>query len=156
SQQAPLENRRREVGALVIGGDHPGLAIARSLGRRNIPVYVIDDQHAISTYSRYAKKVVRVKDLLDPRKTVDSVLEVGARFNLRDWVLFPTRDETVMAFALGRDRLEPFFRVTTPPWETTAQAWDKANTYKLAELLGIPAPRTWTVQSASDLPSLYP
>jgi predicted ATP-grasp superfamily ATP-dependent carboligase len=99
--------------------------------------------------------VVRAKNLRDPHKTVESVLEAGQRFNLRDWVLFPTRDETVMAFALYRDRLADFFRVTTPPWNTTRQAWDKANTYKLAEQLGIPAPRTWVVESARELPSLY-
>jgi D-aspartate ligase len=45
--------------------------------------------------------------------------------------------------------------VTTPPWETTHLAWDKANTYRLAEELAIPAPRTWTVQGASELGSLY-
>ena len=89
------------VGALVIGGDHPGLAIARSLGRRKIPVYVLDDQLAISKYSRYTTRVVRVKDLRDPQKTVDSVLDVGHRFGLKGWVLFPTRDETVMAFSVA-------------------------------------------------------
>jgi predicted ATP-grasp superfamily ATP-dependent carboligase len=155
TQAIPRSERRRDVGALVVGGDHPGLAIARSLGRRKIPVYIVDDLHPISAYSRYTTRVVRAKDLRDPHKTVESVLEAGQRFNLRDWVLFPTRDETVMAFALYRDRLAEFFRVTTPPWETTRQAWDKANTYKLAEQLGIPAPRTWVVESARELPSLY-
>jgi len=155
-QPPQFVQRRQDVGALVIGGDHPGLAIVRSLGRRNIPVYVLDDLHPISAYSRYTTRVVRVKDLRDPQKTVDSVLEIGHRFGLRDWVLFPTRDETVMAFSLHRDRLADFFRVTTPGWETVRQAWDKNNTYKLAEQLGIPAPRTWNLQSADELPSLYP
>jgi len=148
--------RRREgVGALVIGGDHPGLAIARSLGSRGIPVYVLEDQHCISSYSRYVSRVIHVPDLRNETKTVESVLEVGKRYGLRDWVLFPTRDETVMAFSLHRDRLSEFFRVTTPGWETTRWAWDKNNSYKLAEQLGIPSPRTWNVQSADELPSLY-
>jgi predicted ATP-grasp superfamily ATP-dependent carboligase len=147
--------RRQNVGALVVGGDHLGLAIARSLGRRNIPVVIVDDQHPISYYSRFTKKVVRAKDLRDPAKTVDTILEIGHRLDLRDWVLYPTRDETVMAFSLYRDRLQEFFRVTTPKWETTRQAWDKTNTYKLAETLGIPAPRTWSVQSSEELPALY-
>ena len=148
-------SRKQDVGALVVGGDHLGLAIARSLGRRNIPVVIVDDQHPISRYSRFATKVVQVKDLRDPAKTVDSILEIGHRLGLRDWVLFPTRDETVMAFSLHRDRLQEFFRVTTPKWETTRQAWDKANTYKLAETLGIPAPRTWSVESPAELAGLY-
>lgn len=148
--------RRQNVGALVVGGDHPGLAVARSLGRRGISVVVIDDQHCISTYSRYAKQVVRVKDLRDPDKAVDAVLEVGRKLDLQDWVLFPTRDETVMAFARRRAELESQFRVTTPEWETTRVVWDKTYTYQLAEKLGIPAPRTWSVNSIDQLPTLYP
>ena len=148
--------RRQEgVGALVIGGDHPGLAIARSLGRRGIPVYVVDDQHSISKFSRYATRVLRVPDLRDPQRTVDSTLEIGHQYGLRDWVLFPTRDETVMAFSLHRERLAEFFRVTTPGWESIQHVWDKNNTYKLAMQLGIPAPQTWNVQSIEDLPPLF-
>jgi predicted ATP-grasp superfamily ATP-dependent carboligase len=143
------------IGALVIGGDHPGLAIARSLGRRGIPVNILEDRHSISSYSRYASRVLRAKDLRDAQKTVDSVLEAGHRHGLRDWVLFPTRDETVMAFSLHRERLAEFFRVTTPVWDTTRWAWDKRNTYWMAEHLGIPAPRTRTLQSLDELPSLY-
>jgi D-aspartate ligase len=54
-----------QVGAVVIGGEHPGLGIARSLGRKGIPICVIDDQHSVSQFSRYATRVVRVKDLRD-------------------------------------------------------------------------------------------
>jgi len=156
SQHTPaLSQRKLDVGALVIGGDHPGLAVARSLGRRGIPVWVMDDQHSVSRYSRYPRRVLTVKDLRNPENSVDSVLEIGHRFGLRDWVLFPTRDETVMAFSRQRDRLAEFFRVTTPDWNTTRQAWDKNNTYKLAEQIGIPAPKTWHVRSAEELRSLY-
>ena len=147
--------RKKNVGAVVIGGDHPGLAVARSLGSRGIPVYVLEDQHCISSYSRYVTRVVRVPDLLDEKKVVDSTIEIGKKYGLQDWVLFPTRDETVAAFALQRDRLAEIYRVTTPAWETVRWAWDKNNTYKLAEDLGIPVPRTYKVQNASELPSLY-
>ncbi len=71
------------TGALVIGGDHPGLGIVRSLGQRGIPVCVVDDQLSVSSFSRYTKRFVRVKDLRDERKTVETVLEVGRRFGLR-------------------------------------------------------------------------
>jgi predicted ATP-grasp superfamily ATP-dependent carboligase len=157
AQSPPVQpaRRRESVGAVVIGGDHPGLAIARSLGRRGIPVYVIDDQYSISKFSRYTSRVVRAADLRDPQKTVDSVMEIGHRYGLKDWVLFPTRDETVMAFSLHRERLAAFFRVTTPEWESTRHVWDKNNTYKLAEQLGIPTPQTWNVRGIEELPSLY-
>jgi D-aspartate ligase len=143
------------VGAVVVGGDHPGLAVARSLARRGIPVYVIEDQLSISSFSRCPTRVVRVPDILDERRTVDSLLEVGRRYNLRGWVLVPTRDETVAACSRFRSELGEFFRVTTGDWNCIEWAWDKKKTYELAESLGIPCPRTFNPMSAEELPALH-
>jgi D-aspartate ligase len=151
-----MKLKPQTVGALVIGGEHPGLGIARSLGRRGIPVYVLDDQHSISKFSRYATRVIRVRDLRDEATTVDAVLEVGQRLGLKGWVLFPTRDETVAAFSRHRSRLAEFFRVTTPDWDCVRWAWDKTNTHILAKELGIPAPETWNPRSLEELSALYP
>jgi predicted ATP-grasp superfamily ATP-dependent carboligase len=98
--------------------------------------------------------VVKVGDLLDARKAVDAVLEVGRRFNLRNWVLFPTRDETVAAFSLHRAELSEFFRVTTGEWTSIQWAWDKKKTYELAGSLGIPCPKTFNLKSADELTTL--
>ena len=144
-----------KVGALVIGGEHPGLGVARSLGRRGIPVYVVDDQLAVSSVSRYVSRFVRVKDLRGERQTIDALLAVGRRFGLRNWVLFPTRDETVAALSRHRAELGEFFRVPTPDWDTVKWAWDKKNTYDLAASLNIPCPQTFTPQSEDDLESVH-
>src|SRR5580692_2773931 len=98
-----------QVGAIVIGGEHPGLGIARSLGRRGIPVYVVDDQVSIASFSKYVTRSIRVADLRDERRTVDTVLEIGRKFGLKNWVLYPTRDETVAAFSRHRSELAEFF-----------------------------------------------
>lgn len=143
------------IGAVVIGGEHPGLGVARSLGRRGIPICVIDDQHSISQFSKYVNHVVRVKDLRDENRTVDSVLEVGRRYGLEGWVLFPTRDETVAAFSRHRERLAEVFRISTPSWRTVQWAWDKKNTYERAEQLGIPVPHTFNPRTEADLVPLY-
>ena len=139
------------IGAVVIGGEHPGLGIARSLGRRGIPVFVIDDQHSISQFSKYVNRVVRVKDLRDEVNAINSIMDVGLRHELKGWVLFPTRDETVVACSRHRERLSELFRVTTPPWETVKWAWNKKNTYELAASLGIPAPRTYNPRTEEEL-----
>jgi D-aspartate ligase len=143
------------VGAVVIGGEHPGLGIARSLGRRGIPVCVIDDQHSVSQFSKYVTRAVRVKDLRDEQSTVESVIEVGQRYGLKGWVLFPTRDETVAAFSRHRDRLAEYFRVTTPCWGAVRWAWDKKNTYDRAAELGIPVPHTYNPRTEEELAELY-
>jgi D-aspartate ligase len=143
------------VGAVVVGGDHPGLAVARSLGRRGIPIWVIEDQHCISSWSRYVQRVVRVESILDERMTVEAVLAIGKQHNLRGWILIPTRDETVAAFARHREQLSEFFRVSTGEWKSVQWAWDKNKTYELAESLGIPCPRTYNPRGKDELPALY-
>lgn len=145
----------KTVGALVVGGDHPGLAIARSLGRHGIPVYILDDQYCISSFSRYATKVIRVANILDERKTVSAVLEVARRYGLHNWILFPTRDEHVAAFSRYRAELAQFFRVTTGDWKSVEWAWDKKKTYELAEALNIPCPKTFNPRSIEEVPELF-
>jgi D-aspartate ligase len=132
-------------GAIVVGGDFQGLGIVRSLGRRGIPVQVVDDESSIARFSRYTSGSIRVPDLRDEERTVATLLDLGERAGLRSWVLYPTREETVVAIARNRERLAQVFRVPTPGWETIRFAWDKRNTYRLAEELGIPTPRTWYV-----------
>jgi D-aspartate ligase len=145
----------KQAGAIVVGGEHPGLGVARSLGRRGIAICVIDDQYSVSQFSRYVTKVVRVKELRDQQSTVNSVLEIARRYGLEGWVLFPTRDETVAAFSLYRDQLVSTLRVTTPPWDTVRWAWDKKCTYERAEQLGIATPRTYNIREEEQLPELW-
>ena len=66
-------------------------------------------------------------------------------------MLFPTREETVAAVAQNRDELARTFRVPTPSWETVRIAWDKRQTYQVAERLGIDVPRCWFPRSEADL-----
>ena len=143
-----------DVGAVVIGGDYQGLGIVRSLGRRGVPVYVVDDERSIARFSRYVVRAVQVDDLRNERRTVDVLLDLGIRFGLEGWVLYPTREETVAALSRHRSELTKFFRVPTAPWNAVRWAWDKRNTYRLAERLGIPTPRTWYPESIEDVRSI--
>jgi D-aspartate ligase len=116
-----------------------------------VPVCVVDDEYSIARFSRHVVQAVRVKDLRDERRTVEALLEVGGRLHLNGWVVFPTRDETVAALSRHRDVLGEFFRIPTPGWDVVRWAWDKRNTYRLADELGIPTPRTWYPSSVEEL-----
>jgi D-aspartate ligase len=142
------------VGAVVVGGDYQGLGIVRSLGRQGIPVCIVDDELSISRYSRYSTKFAKVADLRDERVTVDCLLEIGNRLSLDGWVLYPTREELVAAFSRNRAELSKLFRVPTPEWDSVQWAWDKRNTYRLANELGIPIPATHYPQSIDQLSEL--
>jgi D-aspartate ligase len=156
-RRVKVANRRRAkhgasaIGAIVLGGDYQGLGIVRSLGRKGIPVCVIDDERSVARHSRYASHTARVSRLLGETEVLESVLDVGERLGLEGWVLYPTRDEVVAALSRGREQLERFFRVPTPPWSAVSWAWDKRLTYELAGELGIPAPRTWSFRDPAEL-----
>ncbi len=141
-------------GAVVVGGDYQGLGIVRSLGRRGIPVCVIDDEHSIARFSRYTSHAVQVQNLRDEEETVRALLRTGHDLGLQGWVLYPTRDETVAAISRYRSLLTGFFRVVTPNWNTIRWVWDKRNTYRLADELGIPTPRTWYPRNVEDLETI--
>jgi D-aspartate ligase len=142
------------VGAVVLGGDYQGLGIARSLGRRGIPVCVVDNEKSIARFSRYCTRFVKVADLRHERETIDALLKIGKRFELNGWVLYPTRDENVAALSRNRSELASIFRIPTPEWNSIQWAWDKRNTYRLAGELGIPTPATYYPQSLEDLSKL--
>jgi D-aspartate ligase len=154
ARHAQPPDRCLEPGALVVGGDYQGLGIVRSLGRRGIATCVIDDEHSIARFSRYATRAVRVDTLRDERRTVDSVLEIGARLGLDGWLLYPTREEIVVAFSRHRHELSTRFRVPTPPLDVIRWAWDKRDTYARADELGIPTPRTWRPADLADVEAI--
>jgi D-aspartate ligase len=150
----PLVVPNKTVGAVVIGGDYQGLGIVRSLGRQGVPVCVVDDEHSVSRFSRYATHFLRVPDLKDETITVEALIELGSKLGLQGWVLYPTREELVSALSRNRAKLMESFRVPTPAWDTIRWAWDKRNTYQLARELGIPIPATHYPESVEQLEAL--
>src|SRR5436190_21927350 len=96
---------RKGPGAVVIGGDYQGLGIMRSLGRRGVPICVVDDERSIGRFSRYATHAVATPNLRSDDATVACLLDAGARLNLDGWVIYPTRDETVAALSRHRAAL---------------------------------------------------
>jgi len=146
----------QRIGALVVGGDYQGLAIARSIGRLGAPVCVVDDELSISRFSKYVTHSVRVGDLRDESRCIDALRGLGRKFKLDGWVVFPTREETVAACSRHRTELSRLYRIPTPEWNTVRWAWDKRNTYRRATTLGIPIPQTWQPSDPSELLALAP
>jgi predicted ATP-grasp superfamily ATP-dependent carboligase len=92
--------------------------------------------------------------LHDARKTIDSLLEIGKGRGLEGWVLYPTREELVAAISHHRSELSEVFRVPTPGWDSIKWAWDKRNTYRLSQELGIPIPVTHYPENVDQLAEL--
>lgn len=105
-----------QIGAVVLGGDYQGLGIVRSLGRRGVPICVIDDEHSIARFSRFVRYWVRVPSLRREEKIVQVLLETERRLGLQGRVVYPTRDEMVAALSRHREELSRRFRIPNACW----------------------------------------
>jgi len=149
-----LPARFEQPGALVIGGHFQGLGVIRSLGRKNVPVALIDKKMNIGKFSRYLSCFFRCPDVQYELNFLQFLIDLAVKKEKRGWVVFPTDDETVYFLSRFRQELDPYFRITTPGWNVIKYTHDKKNTYQLAEKIGIHIPATFYPNDKNDLSNL--
>jgi predicted ATP-grasp superfamily ATP-dependent carboligase len=140
-------------GALVLGGAHGSLAVARSLGRRGIPVWLATDDHPIATFSRYCERSFCWNGPQN-EGAVAYLLDLAERCGLSGWVLFAGGDAEVRLIARHRAELSAVFRVTTPPWSVAQFAYDKRLTHQRAAAIGVDYPWSCYPRSRRELVEL--
>lgn len=139
-----------KTGALVLGGNLNGLTIARSLGRRGVPVWVVTTLDAqLAKYSRYAERTF-VWPAQDPESQIAYLSELAEKFHLDDWVVFPTSDDSAALLSKFRSALSRRLRVSTPEWKALRWAFDKRLSYQLAAEQGVDYPSTIYPVSSED------
>ena len=142
-----------EVGALVVGGECNGLGIIRSLGRRGVPVWVVEPELSSVAMSRYTRWHQILRSVREGHM-VDQLLALAKEHRLDGWTVFPVDDETAALIARHHTILSECFRLTTPPWDVLRWAYDKRLTYRLAADLGVDYPWTHYPANREDLAAL--
>ena len=127
--------------------------MARSLGRRGIPVGFVTDEHQIAGFSRYTKFSATWAGP-GSDDAANELLELARRYELDGWVLLPSGDFEVRLISQNHALLSSVFRVTTPPWETTQWALDKRLTYEHAAAIGINHPWSYYPRDRQDVAQL--
>ena len=140
------------AGALIVGGAHVSIAVARSLGRQGIPVWLLAN-HPIPSYSRYVKRSFPWPGA-DHADGVSSIIELAKKHNLQGWVLIATGDQDMRLIAKNHALLSQHFRVATPDWDTIQWAYDKRLTYQRAAQLGIDFPKSFEPRSMREVEQL--
>jgi predicted ATP-grasp superfamily ATP-dependent carboligase len=135
--------------ALIIGGAHGSLAIARSLGGRGIDVALLTD-HPLTGFSRY---VGRQFTWEGPGRdgALAHLIALAEREGLAGAVLFAGGDAEVRFIAQNHDRLASLFRLVTPTWDQVQPLVDKRLMYAHAASIGIAAPLGYTPRDRRDL-----
>jgi D-aspartate ligase len=137
-----LSGADQSLGAIIFGGTHGSLSVARSLGRRGIPVWLIETSRGVAGYSRYVQKRL-LWDGPDADRAVDWLIDLADRHHLGRWVLFPAADPETHFIAENHARLSARFRVNTMPWSVLKEAQDKSRLYKHAAELGLAYPKSY-------------
>jgi predicted ATP-grasp superfamily ATP-dependent carboligase len=142
-------NRVELGGALVIGAGIRALGIARSLGRRGVPVTLLGEPtDSMARWSRHVTGYLRWPAAEEARLALLCRL---ADEGFASWLLLPTDDEGAGLVARHRARLSPVFRLLTSAWDVVETASDKRRTYRLAAEIGIPHPRTFVPVDVDEL-----
>ena len=144
----------QQEGAIVIGGHYRGLGLVRSLGRRGIPVWILEPAgELLASASRYCRNRFPWP-AGDDSEQLDYLFGLATRYQLDGWALFPTHDETAALFARHHAELARRFLLTTPPWDVLRWAYDKRLTYQLAADIGVDQPKTFFPKSQEELSKL--
>ena len=138
----------------MLGGDYRALTVVRSLGRKQVPVWVVAEEQAIAGTSRYARRTLRSPNLGNEAAEIAHLLDLARRNNLSRWTLFPTTDEHAALIARNQRELSTIFQIVTSPWEKLRCAYDKRLTYRRARKIGVDQPRTWYPANRQELARL--
>jgi D-aspartate ligase len=139
-----MKNQKDSPGVIVIGDHVQALGIIRSLGRQNIPVYLLHDKNlCIGRFSRYTKRYIKTLGASNETEFVDFMIKLAKNEHLEGWILMPTNDAGVYVLSRHKETLEDNYKVSTPSWEIVKFAYDKKLTYQIAEKNGILIPKTF-------------
>jgi len=134
--------------------EHMGLDIARSLGKRGIPVYALDsDPKAVGKYSKYIQfsqcpEIEENDGKPYLQFVVDFIKKIGGKV-----VLFALSDEHILLFSRERESLRDYCIYVMPDHNTLSNLATKDGLDSIVRKFNIPAPRTvfldgnWSIDS---------
>jgi D-aspartate ligase len=149
-EPSPALRNDAAKGALVLGGAHGSLEIARSLGRRGIRVWLMTDDNPLAKLSRYVERSLTWAGPRDDG-ALSFLVELCHRHDLRGWVLFAGSDDDLRFVAQNHAALGGLFTLTIEAWDTVRWAYDKRQMNTRAAELGIAHPRSFYPRTHDDV-----
>jgi predicted ATP-grasp superfamily ATP-dependent carboligase len=133
------------------------LAIARSLGRRGVPVVrVHPGTRELSLASRYCSALEQSPNVHDSEEALLEFLLGLAPKYPGERVLIPASDDTAFFVGRHREALLAAYRVPSPGRDTIETIMDKRRQYDAAQALGVPIPETYYPSSPAEVAALAP
>jgi predicted ATP-grasp superfamily ATP-dependent carboligase len=140
---------------IILGGDPNALSIARNLGRRGIPVYLVNEPDAPVRYSRYCRFLP--VPWLGSNETSWTAYLLGPDVeSLRGAVLLAASDEALEIIAHNCARLGERFLLDESNPDAQKCMLNKLSTYEAARNAQVPMPRFWVTAGGASLDELAP
>lgn len=141
------------INVLIIDGhDRRALASVRSLGRMPNYKVIIGSNRNLNS-SRYSKFCDRFYRYFDPDDNVDKFIEDVNLILVKEEidVLIPMDDRMASYVAKHKDSFYHNAEILIPDWDVFKIARDKSLTLAVAEKIGIPIPRSFSIEEALQL-----
>ncbi len=134
---------------LLIDGGVVSLSVARSLGNKGIPVYTLNIPQNLGRFSKYSTRI----QYAGGNSIEDWVqwLTSKASEQIRGAVIFPVSDKIIEMVSRYRKQLSDHYILPEFNDSLMLAMLDKAETSKIADKIGIPAPKTWCINSAEEI-----
>lgn len=139
--------------AIVLNGElKSALSIVRSLGQMNIRVSVgAERETGMALHSRYARgQFIYPSPYTHESGFIDALLHEARRLGDKP-VIFACSDATYLALYAARERLSTSCTLVFPDARAIETAFDKAVTYSLARVSGIPTITTHMPSTPDEL-----
>jgi D-aspartate ligase len=145
-------------GAIILGGTHGAIALARVLARQKLDVWFLTNYTSPPRFS-HAVAHWRIWPGAEDPGAIDVLEEIVRRQKLEGYLLIPAADADVKFAAQAHARLSRHLNVVLPDWSSLQSAVDKAQAYRRAAELGLAVPEVYPVHSladAADTPMRFP
>ena len=136
-------------GVVLLGGAHNALALARSFGRKGVPVMLVSNDHPLPTYSRYIDRNFDWPGAAAPGAAA-WLTAFAEQHDLQRWLLLPCADNEVKLVAENHDLLLAHFQIIGKPWQDLQHLCNKQLLVHAAGTAGISIPQSYPVESAAD------
>jgi len=133
------------------GGCQGALPVVRSLGKRNVAATLLTQEGLVpSLFSRWHSERIYCPSSVDNLEGFVTTLLRLVR-SRRYATIFPLGDNSVMPISERREQLTPYLKLALPSHESVVKAFDKSQTLKAAEEIGIPTPQTFRARNIAEV-----
>jgi predicted ATP-grasp superfamily ATP-dependent carboligase len=143
---ASRANGNGPAGVLLLGGAHGTLALARTLGKQKIPVWLVSNDNPLPGWSRHIERRLDWPGG-DDAAAATCLLELARTHGLDGYLLVPGGDPEVRLVSQSIGRLSSCYRIMLPAWDSLKFVCEKPLLYRRAAELKLHIPTTYVFNS---------